>query len=90
MTNEAGARDLAARALIFIAQEPDRIGRLLAQSGVGPSDIRVRAQDPAFQGGILDHLLSDEGLLTDFAEWAEVDPLSIGLCRRFLPGGEAT
>jgi hypothetical protein len=90
MTDDASARDLAARALIFIAQEPDRIGRFLAQSGAGPSDIRARAQDPAFQGGILDHLLSDEALLTEFAEWAEIEPATVGAHRRFLPGGETT
>ena len=59
MVDEKNARDLAAKALIFIAQEPERIGRFLAQSGVGPSEIRERAQDSAFLGGILDHLLVD-------------------------------
>lgn len=90
MTDDAKARDLAAQALIFIAQDPDRIGRLLAQSGVGPSDIRERAQDPAFLGGILDHLLSDETLLLEFADWAGVDPVTVGACRHHLPGASIT
>ena len=86
MADEATARDLAAKALIFIAQDPDRIGRFLAQSGVGPAEIRERAQDPAFQGGLLDHLLSDEDLLLEFADWAEIEPAAVAGYRRWLPG----
>ena len=88
--SEENAHDLAARALIFIAQEPDRIGRFLAQSGVGPSEIRTRTRDPAFLGGVLDHLLSDEPLLLDFTDWAEIDAADVGVSRRCLPGGETT
>lgn len=86
--NDSGASDLAAKALIFIAQEPDRIGRFLAQSGIGPADIRTRTQDPAFLGGILDHLLSDEAMLLEFAEWAGVEAASVSMLRRQLPGGD--
>ncbi len=87
--DEASARELAGKALIFIAQEPDRIGRFLAQSGIGPAEIRARTQDPAFLGGILDHLLSDESMLVDFADWAGVEASFVGESRRCLPGGEA-
>ena len=86
MADEAAARDLAAKALIFIAQDPDRIGRFLALSGIGPADIRERAQDPALQGGILDHLLTDEPLLLEFADWAEIEPTAVAENRRHLPG----
>ncbi len=83
---DQSARELAAQALVFIAQEPDRIGRFLALSGVGPSEIRERAQDPVFLAGILDHLLSDEAMLLDFAEWADVDASVVGASRQLLPG----
>ena len=86
MADDAAARDLAAKALIFIAQDPDRIGRFLALSGIGPADIRERAQDPALQGGILDHLLTDEPLLLEFADWAEIEPTAVAENRRHLPG----
>ncbi len=86
--DEVGARDLAAKALIFIAQEPDRIGRFLARTGIGPSEIRARTQDAAFLGGILDYLLSDEAMLIEFAGWAEVDASFVTRCRHLLPGGE--
>lgn len=83
-----GAHAIAAKALIFIAQDPDRIGGFLAQSGVGPAEIRTRTQDPAFLGGILDYLLADESMLLDFAGWAGVDASQIATLRRQLPGGD--
>ena len=86
MTEEAIVGELAAQALIFIAQDPDRTGRFLAISGIDPVDIRDRAQDPAFQGGILDYLLTDEALLVEFARWADVEPSFVAQNRRHLPG----
>ena len=86
MAEEATASELAAQALIFIAQDLDRTGRFLALSGIGPLDIRDRSQDPAFQAGILDYLLTDEALLVEFAHWADVKPSSVAQNRRYLPG----
>ncbi|MDD9903890.1 MAG: DUF3572 family protein [Rhodospirillaceae bacterium] len=86
MTDAAAASDLAAKALVFIAQDSDRIGRFLALTGIGPADIRERAQDPAFQGGLLDHLLTDETLLLEFADWAEIEPSIVAENRLKLPG----
>ena len=88
--NDETARNLAGRALVYIAQEPERIRQFLAITGIGPAEIRARAQDPAFLAGILDHLLSDEAMLLDFAAWSEIDTSSVGRSRQFLPGGEAT
>lgn len=86
MAEEATASELAAQALIFIAQDLDRTGRFLALSGIGPLDIRDRSQDPAFQAGILDYVLTDETLLVEFAQWADVEPSSVVQNRRYLPG----
>ena len=86
MAEKATASELAAQVLIFIAQDLDRTGRFLALSGIGPSDIRDRSQDPAFQAGILDYLLTDEALLVEFAQWADVEPSSVLPTRRDLPG----
>lgn len=88
--DDENARNLAARALVFIAQDPERIGQFLAMTGIGPAEIRSRAQDPAFLAGILDHLMSDEAMVLDFAAWAEIDAASVGRARQYLPGGEAT
>ncbi len=85
-SNQARAAELAVRCLAFIAEDPDRLGSFLALSGVGPSEIRAQAQDPAFLGGILDYLLSDEAMLLAFADWADVDASVVADARQHLPG----
>jgi len=77
MPKEA-AEALAIQALTFIAAEPERLGRFLAVTGVGPAEIRDAAREPGFLAGVLEHLAADEGLLTAFAAeagFAPTDPL---------------
>ncbi|WP_127089470.1 DUF3572 domain-containing protein [Aquabacter cavernae] len=71
----AGA--LAIRALGWLAQDMERIGGFLAQSGMGPGDLRVRAQEPAFGAAILSYLLSDEALLLAFAADTTLRPQDV-------------
>jgi hypothetical protein len=80
------AEAIALRALAFLAEDPERLGRFLALSGIGPSELRSRASDPALLGGVLDHLLSDERLLLAFAEANELKPEAAARARRHLPG----
>jgi hypothetical protein len=80
------AQALALRALAFLAEEPERLGRFLALSGLGPDELRSRATDPALLGGVLDHLLSDEPLLLAFAAAEELPPEQVARARRHLPG----
>ena len=63
----AEAEDLAIAALGFIAGEPERLGRFLAMTGIGPDSIRAAAREPRFLLGVLDHLAADEPLLLAFA-----------------------
>src|SRR5262249_36350748 len=55
---QAGAGGLAVAALGFIAAEPERLGRFLALSGIGPDSIRAAAREPQFLAGVLDHITS--------------------------------
>jgi hypothetical protein len=80
------AEALALRALAFLAEDPERLGRFLALSGLGPGELRSRAGDPALLGGVLDHLLSDEPLLLAFAAAQELRPEAVARMRRQLPG----
>ena len=73
--------------MTFISEDMDRLGKFLALSGVGPEKIRESAQDLAFLGGVLDFMLSDEGMLVEFAAWADMDPSAPAAARWFLPGG---
>ena len=62
------AKTIAIAALGFIAGDSDRLGRFLALTGLGPSNLRQAAADPTFLAGVLDHMMADESLLMVFAE----------------------
>ncbi len=78
------AEDLAIAALAFIAQEPERLGRFLALSGLDPANLREAAGEPEFLAGVLDHLSGDEVLLLAFAADAGIDPAEIETARHLL------
>jgi hypothetical protein len=80
------AAALAIAALGFIAAEPERLGRFLALTGIGPESLRSAARDPAFLIGVLDHLAGDDQLLRDFAEQNEFDPEQVMKARELLAG----
>ena len=85
------ARSLAVSALTFIAADPDRLGRFLGLTGLGPDNLRTAAADPAFLSSVLDYLVADEELLVGFAADAGLKPETIArahaaLCR--TPEGE--
>src|SRR5712691_6110594 len=63
----AATEGLAIQALTFIAAEPERLGRFLALTGIGPTDIRAAAREPRFLAGILGYLASDERLAGAFS-----------------------
>ncbi|GGC57347.1 DUF3572 domain-containing protein [Chelatococcus reniformis] len=84
--NQAWAENLAVSALTFLAQEPDRIGRFLALTGIAPHDIRAAAGEPGFLAAVLQHLLDDESLLLAFAGAAEVRPEAIAQAHGLLAG----
>ena len=44
----AAAESLAITALAFLAAEPERLGRFLALTGIGPESIRAAAHQPQF------------------------------------------
>lgn len=80
------AEAIAARALGFIAGDPARLGRFLAESGLGPDNIRKAAGDPAFLPAVLDFILANEEDLVAFANELGIDPRHVGAARRLLPG----
>ena|SRR5262245_51168385 len=80
------AEILAIQALGFLAEDPSRLARFLAMSGVGPQRIRAAASDPAFLAGVLDHVASDESLLIAFAEHAGITPAAVKQAHAALAG----
>ena len=66
-TRRDGAESLAIQALTFLAGEPERLARFLALTGIGPAQIRAAAATPGFLAGVLDHIASEDALVTAFA-----------------------
>jgi hypothetical protein len=84
--NRRKAEALAAQALSFVAAEPERLGRFLALTGIGPEDIRQAAREPGFLSGVLDYVVGDERILKAFAEEAGITPQAVGAALLVLGG----
>ena len=82
------AESLAVQALSFLAGEPERLARFLALTGIGPDRIRAAAATPGFLAGVLDHVTSEDALVTAFAAEAGIKPEEVGRARRVLGRGE--
>ena len=82
----AAAEALAVAALAFIAGEPERLGRFLAISGMGPESIRAAARESQFLLGVLDYLAADEPLLIAFAAENTIPPGAVMEARDTIAG----
>ena len=80
------AESLAIQALSFLAGEPERLGRFLTLTGIGPAEIRDAAASPGFLAGVLDHVASEDSLVVAFAAQVGVDPGAVEKARRTLSG----
>ncbi len=89
ITAREAAETVAIQALNFIAGDPERLGRFLGITGIGPAEIRAAAREPEFLAGVLDYLAGDEQLLTDFARETDHDPITVSQARHVLGGGGA-
>ena len=86
MTPEA-AEGIAIQALSFIAGDGERLGRFLAATGIGPSEIRAASRQPGFLAGVLEYLASDERLAVAFTSEVGCPPADIAKAHVAL-GGE--
>ena len=80
-SHREAAERLAVAALTYLASEPEHLGGFLAASGLGPNEIRGAASDPAFLGGVLDHISGNEPLLLAFAQHQGIAPGEIERAR---------
>ena len=78
------AEIVAVQALSFIAGEPERLGRFLAESGIGPETLRSAAADPHFLGHVLDFVLRDDATVKAFAAASQLHPTNIAAARQAL------
>ena len=84
--NLAAAQTLAIRALGFLAADADLLGRFLAETGLGPDELRANADDPSLLAGVLDFLLGNEKELVAFCEAEGIAPDRPRRARALLPG----
>lgn len=84
------AEALAVAALGFLAERPEAVGRWLADSGLGPADLRraMSERAPDLLAAVLDFLRGDEDLASAFAQERGVTAEELALARAALPGGD--
>jgi hypothetical protein len=68
------AETVAIQALSYVAADPVRLGRFLADTGIGPETLRSAASEPAFLASVLDFVLRDDAMVKDFAASVELRP----------------
>ena len=86
LTMEAQAAEVAIAALGFLADDPERLERFLALSGLGPHNLREAAAEPKFLSAVLDYVTDDEKLLIAFATREGQRPEAIVRARVALAG----
>jgi Protein of unknown function (DUF3572) len=82
----AEAQDIAIEALGFLAGDPDRLGRFLAITGLGPENLRAAAAQKDFLGQVLHYVAQDESLLLAFAGQAGLLPTRVTSAHHALIG----
>jgi hypothetical protein len=78
------AETLAIQALVFLAQEPERLDGFLGATGLTVEHIRAAARETHFLAGVLEHMLANERLLTAFADSVGIDPAQIARAHNVL------
>ncbi len=74
---QEAAEALSIQALSFIAGDAERLGRFLAVTGIGPSEIRQAAREPRFLAGVMEFMISDHKLAAEFAAEAGYTPADL-------------
>ncbi len=83
------AQMLAAKGLIFIANDQEVLGRFMSLTGLAPDDIRGAAGEPEFLAGILSFLMDHEAVLMAFAASAGIFPGHVADAHLALSGPPA-
>ena len=87
MANErTSAETLALQVIAWMLGDDDRTAGFLAATGAAPADLAFQAGDPDFLGAVLDHLLSQDDLITAFCDAAGLPYTAPMQARPHLPG----
>ena len=80
------AETIGLNGLAFLAGQPEWMDRFLRLSGLEPSILRARAADPDFLRAVLDFLLTEDVLVTDFCKERDLEARDIHAAHRMLDG----
>ncbi len=81
------AEDIAVRAIVFLADDPARLGRFLAETGLEPATLREKLKAPETMAAVLGHLMADESSLLAFSANAGLAPEDVARAEAALGGG---
>jgi hypothetical protein len=82
----ADAEETAIAVLVWLASEPELMGRFLALTGLEASNLREAAKEPGFLAGVLGFLMSHEPTLLDFCASTGTKPETISRAFHALGG----
>ena len=84
------AEDTAIAVLVWLAGEPELMGRFLALTGLEAGNLREAAKEPGFLAGVLSFLMNHEPTLMAFCASTGTKPETISRAFHALGGtGEA-
>ncbi|WP_394689821.1 DUF3572 domain-containing protein [Hoeflea sp.] len=86
----ADAEDTAIAVLVWLAGEPELMGRFLALTGLEANNLRDAAQEPGFLAGVLGFLMSHEPTLMDFCAATDTKPETVTRAFQALVGAGET
>ena len=78
------AEFVAIQALNFIAGDAGLLGTFLAETGIGPQNLRAAAAEPQFLVSVLDFVMRDDATVKGFAKASDLHPTNIAAAREVL------
>lgn len=78
------AETTALKGLAFLAGRQDDLERFLANAGIGPEELRIRATDRDMLRAVTEYLLTDDGLLAAFCDEQGFDAREVHMAAHTL------
>lgn len=80
LSQSAELSEISVEVLIWLASQPDHLGRFLELSGIRADQIRAQVDNRAFQQGLVNFIMSHEPDLIEFCTAREVKPERVAQC----------
>lgn len=85
------SEEVAVKALTFLSNDAELMGRFLALSGLDPAQLRSVIAEPSFLSGLLEFMMTDDALLLSFVSNHGLSPEDVAKAKQVLdPMGNAS